>query len=39
MNAYYGPEHGFENPDAVEVSPEDEEMMNEIEEMMDREEC
>ena len=37
MNAYYGPEHGFENPDAVEVSPEDEEMMNEIEEMMDRE--
>lgn len=37
MNAYYGPDHGFENPNAVEVSPQDAAMMDEIEKMMDAE--
>ena len=37
MNAYYGHDHGFENPNAVEVSPQDAAMMDEIEKMMDAE--
>ncbi len=37
MNAYYGPDHGFENPNAVEVNDQDAAMMDEIEKMMDAE--